>query len=185
MNNDINFNSNILIVGQRQTGKNWIIINTLNNIINIKRKIVISKTEKDHQFYSKIFNDLEVHENLDVLNNKILSEKDGILIIIDEFRKEYYENILFRDIIINGRQYNISVILTVENLFELRPEIRCNCDYIFLLGSENNELEKIYFEFKSFFSSFEEFIKLYNDFTVSFYCMVIDIKGKIFKYKFN
>ena len=189
--------NNILIIGKRGFGKSLIIKNLIkhyNEKYNITKCVVISQTEKFNKFYGN-FIDGKIYDELNdnLINNIINYQKmnmDDLLIIIDDSIKHKFRSNVFNDMIINGRHYNITLIMALQYSF-FSPEIRMNIDHIFLSNDEIiSSRKKLYEHYCGCFSTFKKFNDAFNklnNFNFMFinkcqsakYCKVIDFLDKL------
>ena len=75
----------------------------------------------------------------------------------------------------NGRHWNIFLIITMQYVLDLPPELRSNVDYVFIL--RNNMMadrERLYKNFCGFIPSFTIFNKIMNKCTQGYEALVVD-----------
>lgn len=82
------------------------------------------------------------------------------------------------DIFFNGRHYKLMYILTMQFPLGIKPELRCNFDYIFLLAEDfiSNQ-KRIYEHYAGMFTNFETFKQVFAQITDDFGSMVIVNRG--------
>jgi hypothetical protein len=72
----------------------------------------------------------------------------------------------------NGRHWNIFLIVTMQYVLDLPPELRSNVDYIFILRNNMvTDREKIWKHFCGFIPSFSNFQQIMNKCTQGFDCI--------------
>jgi hypothetical protein len=99
------------------------------------------------------------------------------------------ENIM--EILMNGRHYKLTYILTMQTPLGIPPDLRLNFDYIFLLKEDSSiNKKKLWDNFASMFPTQAIFEKVFAKCTEDFKAMVIDnrkpsdkIKDKVFWFK--
>src|SRR4029078_8504605 len=95
------------------------------------------------------------------------------------------------EVFYNGRHYQLIFILTMQFPLGIKPELRCNFDYIFLLSEDffSNQ-KRIFDHYAGMFPSFDVFRTVFLQLTDEYGCMVIanrgpkkDLIDKVFHYK--
>lgn len=111
------------------------------------------------------------------------NENEGIyntILILDDCmsNKSISKNQSFRELIFNSKYYNITLILSIQILFVITPEIRGQFDNIFLF-SENKitNIRRIWDHFGGIFSTFDSFKHVFSNLTKNFGVMVIENRG--------
>lgn len=70
------------------------------------------------------------------------------------------------EIIFNGRHYDITLIMSVQDIVALGPGVRNNIDYVFLFNNDIKiEVEKIWKYYEGIFDSCMTFQKVLNQVT--------------------
>jgi hypothetical protein len=154
------------------------------------------ETLRNHIPEACIYNyfDSEKIETLLVHQRELLRKKTpkSVTLVLDDimYDKKALKGNVIRDLFMNGRHLHITVIISIQYLMDLSPDLRTNVDYCFSLR-ENIKLnrEKLW---KYFFGNFEN----YNDFACVFdqctkdYSSIVmdntsggDIQDTIFWYK--
>lgn len=193
-----------IIIGKRGSGKSFLIKNLLYSKKHIiPTGVVVSGTEDTNQFYSSIFPDIFIHteykdEFILKLNQRQtiakthLSNPWSVIVLDDcmhnkrEFEKKHCVS-LFK----NGRHWDTCAIISNQYSLDLKPELRTNCDGIFVFKETNNaNLKKIYENFASVIPSFRIFCALMEKYTADYSCMYIsnqtqssDWKDSVFYFK--
>ena len=182
-------NSVVLCVGKRGTGKTTL---TADILYALRKKfdagIAFSATEESNAFWGKHICDTLIHSEFNdkVYNNFICEQRrvnSGLSKPINSFalledcmyNKVLRTNKDIRGTFFNGRHWNIFMIVTMQYVLALPPELRSNVDYVFIL--RNNQLgdrEKIWKHFCGFIPSFQVFQKLMNKCTTGYECMVVN-----------
>lgn len=90
----------------------------------------------------------------------------------------------------NGRHYRTTFIISMQFPLGIKPELRCNFDYIFLLSEDfYSNQKRIYDHYAGMFPSFDMFRTVLLQLTNNFGSMVInrgpkkDLTNKVFYYK--
>ena len=109
----------ILIIGKRATGKSILVLDLLQKS-HSKTGIVISPLENANLFYSKIVPPEMIRKTYSMEFNKSLlkiqdpydNTKNNIAIVFDGCPMDYKSR-EFKNLIINGRQYHLTPIVTI------------------------------------------------------------------------
>jgi len=80
-----------------------------------------------------------------------------------------------RELFMNGRHWDLFVLLSMQYIMDVTPEIRSNTDYLFALkdGNKKNRM-KLYEEYFGMFASFAIFDSLFCSVTQDYRCLVLD-----------
>ena len=106
-------------------------------------------------------------------------------------KMNWYKDPSIREILLNGRHYQITYILTMQFLLGIQPELRSNFDYIFLLAEDIiSNRKRLYEHYAGMFPTFDIFQQVFSDLTENYGMMVINnrvhsknITDKVFWYK--
>ena len=164
-------NPTILLNAKRGSGKSVCIKHLLwyfGNVLHYPAGILCSKSESVDPFYQDFFPDSFIYDSCsDELFTKILRRqskliennkkcimngeqtKDSrLIIVLDDVisdAKSWKNSEALGEIMFNGRHYDITFILAVQDVVAVGPAIRLNFDYVFLFKNDvKNEIDKIY-----------------------------------------
>jgi AAA+ ATPase superfamily predicted ATPase len=195
-----------LFLGMRRSGKTTNIVDLL---YHMKKKtkigLVMSKTDKFNKDYARripkqlIFDTFlpdKVH-NLMVRQEKVVREnlkpKEAFLILDDIMSEKHNwsKNKDIVEVITNGRHYRILFIIASQIALGLPPSFRTNIEYAFLSRfTSNKEIEKLYDNYASVFSSKKIFKQVFEQCTENNGTLVIHLgstsmrlEDKVFYYK--
>lgn len=206
-------NPSICMIAKRGGGKSWICRAIIKHFKYLPGGVIIAPTDKMNCFYGKFFPDIYIHYeyNSDTLQ-RILTRQEMIVekckdkyaqgkkldprafLIMDDClasKGTWMNDKPILEIFYNGRHYQLIFILTMQFPLGIKPELRCNFDYIFLLADDffSNQ-KRLYDHYAGMFPSFEFFRQVFLQITDDFGCMVIvnrgarkDILDKVFFYK--
>jgi hypothetical protein len=183
----INKYSTILIIGLRHNGKTTLIKELVNNNKEINKKCIISpdnyedlRNEQTYiceKYVPKIIE--TVYEQqvklYNLKNREILAESSAYLILENSiFNTEIFKDKNFKNILLNGKHLNISLILAIQFPMKLPPLVRSNLDYTFVF-KDNNILNRkeLYEKYGGFIEDFQFFSKI-MDSLKDYECIVID-----------
>lgn len=193
-------NTTILTIAMRGSGKSVLCQDLLHHMRDIPCGVVVAPTEEMNNCYGGFFPDLFIHSEVnDLLFQKLLLrqtimvkkwkdyKKQGkvvdprVLLLMDDCLADsggWKKMAGLRRVLMNGRHYHITYILTMQYAIGIGPELRANFDYIFLLNEDNkNERVKLYKNYVGIFPSQTAFEKVFDKCTEDYGCMVIVRKG--------
>lgn len=133
---------NSLIIGKRGCGKT-----------SLSKEIIANL-----QFINKVYEMTSINSHQDIINNQKINCETPILLIFDDLNvgNGINKNAFFRDLLLNGRNYNISIIMILQFPINLKPELRTQFDVVYYYYDivNNNLVHKQYFRT---FPTLEEF----------------------------
>lgn len=181
--NEIVKSSNILVFGQIDD-------NLINYIKNMSFGLIFSSND----IYSKHFDKSCIYQKYNktmvnklinkqckskdiqynlIFGNKRMKKDTNTFIIFDN--QSFTNDNIMREVIFNGRIYNITVILIFDKFTPLTPSIRENIDYLFL-SKNNNDKDNIYKYYLKCMLSFEVFNIVYDELISKFIIFPRDTK---------
>lgn len=180
-----------IIIGKRNTGKSQIIKAIMHANRDIPSGIAISPTETSNSFYSTFCPKLFVHTayNPQIIENIIKKQKEKIkkygkrpendfFLILDDCMfesKKIGRDVGIREIFLNGRHYQIFLILSLQYVMDLPVVLRSNADYVFCLRENNlQNVEKLYKCFFGIFPSKGMFNQAFAGITENYGSIVLD-----------
>ena len=114
--------------------------------------------------------------------NKLNKEQNKLNKEQNKLNKELHNDI--ENILLNGRQYNITNIICIENMMDINNDIKHMIDYVFLFKNTNySKLLKIYNTYGGYFFTITSFITVFEELTNENRCMVIILDNKSQKLK--
>jgi GTPase SAR1 family protein len=212
-------NPSILIIGKRGSGKSYIVRELLNHFqkIGITDAHIVSPTERMRSFYEPKFPkstieyelkettiakllieaSIRIETNRRIKQGEIDDEiRPGKVVILDDClrsKDRIWEDSSFRELIMNGRHYELPYVLTMQFPEEILPQYRLNFDYVFLLAEDASTNKKsLWKQYASFIPAVGVFDKIFTKCTENYRCMVINnrtatdsIFEKMYHYKAN
>lgn len=168
--------SRTLIIGKTKSGKSELSRYLLTPIRPEFQKIfVFSGTEKVNSFYKKFINPNCIYNEfnskfLQILINKITDMKmqdtnynKKILLIFDDVGTDITDNKELQKLFTMGRHLNISIVVLLQYLSQVKPVIRDNASYI-LIGQQNaHSVELLADNFLNGNLTRKQFINLYHE----------------------
>lgn len=189
-------NPSIVLIAKRGSGKSWIARALLKHFNDIPGGVVISKTEKLSLFYGKFIPDSYIHyefkteiiekllyRQTTIKEKALEKQKRGkkldprVFLVMDDCladKGNWGSDKNVMEVLFNGRHYHIMYILTMQFPLGIKPELRVNFDYIFILAdNQNSNQEKIYKHYAGIFPTFQLFKMVFMQLTADFGCMVL------------
>lgn len=203
----------IVMIAKRGSGKSFITRDILYHLRKIPGGVVIAPTDRMNSFYKFFFPDLYIHYDIKetilkkiLLRQSLMIEKErekkklgkkvipnGILIMDDCLarKKSWAKDEQILEILMNGRHYRLTYILTMQTPLGITPDLRLNFDYVFLLKEDSTiNKKKLWDNYASMFPSLQAFEKVFSECTKDYCSMVIDnrkpsdsIQEKVFWFK--
>jgi len=188
----------IVLIAKRRSGKSVCIrelIYHFNVKQGIKTGVVCSHSEDFDPFYSNFFPQSFIYYDCEHMLEKVIErqqklkdeniklEKAGkpridpnLLVVLDDVidNNAFAKSQKFKDIIFNGRHYDITFIIAIQYAKSLPPDIRQNFDYVFLFNNDiPSEIKKIYEGYAGIFPSEKIFRSALQTFTRDYQILVI------------
>lgn len=189
---------NCVVIGKKNTGKSVLISEILYYLTKQKvpRACVFSATEESNRFFCKhipdtfIFDDSEVENRLEMIvqdqKNLLMKKELGqisadtdlrIVIVLDDigYNRGALKSKIVKFIFMNGRHYDITLILALQHVMQLTPDLRANCDYVICLKESNQRvLKNLYDNFFGIFDKQSHFKNAFAACTQNYGCMVLN-----------
>jgi Cdc6-like AAA superfamily ATPase len=172
-------NPSIMIIGKSGTGKSTIVTNILDGLDEtvLDNSLIISQF---NNFYSDRYPNIDIkHKYSSELIEGFLKNKNpGVIVLDDCLQQLFCKDQGLRELLFNGRHYHKTVVMTSQNSLILQPDLRANCDYVFLLSESFPKYQrKLYDYYAGPFPSFETFKDTFSHMTRDFGAMVITNRG--------
>jgi hypothetical protein len=187
----------ICIIAKRGSGKSWVVRSILHHYQDVPVGTIICPTDSVNGFYKNFFPDLYIHYEYDTnfideiiqRQRRMIKKYDKYLlmkkvvdprafIIMDDCLaddKVWANDKNIKQLFLNGRHFKIMFILTMQAVLGIKPALRDNIDYIFLLKNNKiTEQQKIWKHYAGIFPTFKAFSQVFNELTKDFGVMVID-----------
>lgn len=190
----------ILMIAKRGSGKSWVTKAILYKFHKIPVGLIISTTEKDNPFFSEFFPDSYIfYKYQSHIIKRILIRQKMILkkartkrsegkyidpravVVMDDCladKGSWARDPPIMDLLFNGRHRKITYILTMQYPLGIKPELRSNFDYVFLLAEDYiSNMKKLYDHYAGMFPDFNSFREVFRQLTTEFGAMVIKNRG--------
>lgn len=192
------------IVGRRGSGKSTVAEYIMSFHTDIKEGICLSKTDKMNGFWSNHVPQLFIHHEYspDITYSLLQHQEDKwkrykkkckkegkeakleditpVFAIYDDvtYDKTFLKDKATRELFMNGRHYNIFVMITCQYLMDIGPDLRGQIDYVITLkDNTKSNREKMYLYFGGPFNDFWSFNRVYIDCTANREALVIYSSG--------
>lgn len=193
-------NPSICMIAKRGSGKSWICRSILKHFSYLPGGLIIAPTDKMSCFYGKFFPDIYIHYEysneilermferqsrmIDKCVAKYMQKKKvdpRAFIIMDDClssKGNWMSEQPILEIFYNGRHFQLMFILTMQFPLGIKPELRANFDYIFLLADDFYSNQKRLFDhYAGMFPSLESFRQVFTQITDDYGAMVIVNRG--------
>ena len=192
----------IVLIGRRDTGKSYLVRDLLFHHQDIPIGTVISGTEAGNQFYSNHIPKLFIHEeyNSAIIENILKRQKTVMkqinkeqanygrssidpraFVILDDclYDAGWTKDKLMRLLFMNGRNWKIMLVITMQYPLGIPPNLRTNIDYVFILREPYiTNRKRIYENYAGMFPTFESFCQVMDQCTENYECLVINNNAK-------
>lgn len=177
----------IFIIGKRGTGKTVLLKDLMSHYPPVDFVVGMTPTEETAEVFrdfmpeSCIFHEFNQHklEQMLSVQRELIRKKINrkFLLVLDDclYQKGVLKSLAMRDLVMNGRHLHITLVVCVQYLMDINPDIRANIDYVFALR-ENiiSNRAKMWRFFFGMFAKYDEFSKTMDACTNDFGSIVMD-----------
>jgi hypothetical protein len=187
----------IVLIGKRNTGKSYLTRDLMFSKKHIPVGTVISPTENANKFYSNFVPPLFIHDEYKIsitsnfmgrqkkLKKRIMKGGKGInnsaYLILDDclYDDTIKKDKVLREIFMNGRHWDIMLILILQFSMGIPPKLRGNVDWIFILR-ENiiSNRKRLYEHYAGMFPTFDIFCSVMDECTNDYECLVVHCSSR-------
>lgn len=188
----------VVMIGQRNSGKSYIVRDLLYNHTDLPVGMCISGTESSNEFYGKMCPSVFIHEEYSpellekyVKRQKAITKKKNkeersygksridprAFLIMDDclYDKGWQNDKNIRACFLNGRHFHSFFIFTSQYALAAPPILRNNIDYVFILREPRHGARKrLHENFVGFIPSFDVFSQIMDACTENYECLVVD-----------
>lgn len=181
----------VMIIGKRNTGKSVLLKDIMYHKRHIPVGMVMSGTEEGNGWYSSwvpdcfIYNDFDKDALEKLIKRQRRLCKQGkaqkVFLVLDDcmFDKKVMREKCIRSVFMNGRHWNIFFATCSQYVADAGPEIRSNCDYVFVLRENiQQNRERLWRMFFGVFPTLHAFNEAMNACTEDYGCLVLDNTSK-------
>jgi len=186
----------VVLIGKRDTGKSVLVKDLLYHHRDMPIGTVISPTEQANNFFGKIVPPLFIHDEYtpEIIANVVKRQKQMLkavktkpnvdpraFLVLDDclYDEAWTKDKNIRLLFMNGRHYNIMFVITMQYPLGIKPNLRTQIDYVFILR-ENliNNRKRIWENYAGMFPTFDMFCQCLDQCTENYECLVIHNNAK-------
>lgn len=206
--NSINPNSKIVVIGKPASGKTKCLLSILQALApKAPTGIVMSGTEDSNATYSAhfpqsfIYGELDIEAMTSFITRQRLAQRYNVterhaVLLLDDCTDDtkILNHKIFHNIFKNGRHYDMTFILALQYAMDVKPYVRANTDYIFIMAARDPQTKRKLFEnYVGAFDSYQDFSDVIDQVTQDYTALVVDnrsqgsgsIEDTIFYYRAN
>lgn len=201
---NITIGDKVAIIGMSGSGKTVILKAIMKRFENIPACIVVSETEEGNNNFKDIVPDSYIFEawspdlETKIANrqkhamSKLTQEekeaslrgeitKASLLFIMDDCgwnSDKWGKSALMKKFFMNGRQWGLIIIITVQDPMDFKSKLRTQLNWIFLLKEKNfDNRQKLHKHYAGVVNSFEIFDGIMRGCTIDYACLVLNNKS--------
>lgn len=177
-----------LVIGKRRTGKSTLIRDILFKKRHLSYGIACNGTEESNRAYAKLMPDMYVYDDYarEAIVSLVSAQRESkrtrstapsCFLILDDvgFEKKMSSDKALKQILQNGRHYNMFSILALQYLMSVDVSMRANFDFVFCFAEKNSTiLQKLHKNFFDQFDSYGTFESVFKACTANYECLVLD-----------
>lgn len=182
-------NRAMLCIGKKGTGKStmvahlaYLISHYVDNAIAMSPSLSSQETFKQFMLPCNVFSDYREDKIVGIVTEQRRRQTAGeyvphIAIFMDDlgYDKAIFTSKVMRDVLMNGRQINLTLVFALQYCLDIKPDIRSNIDYVFTFTEKiGKNRKKLHENFFGMFQTFSSFEKTFFACTENFECLVMD-----------
>jgi hypothetical protein len=181
----------LMFVGRRGVGKS-IALEDIMSRLTVDYTVAMTPTEDSAAMFRKhvpesgifhTFNIAKIDAMVQLQRHaaRTPTKLRSALLVLDDcmYEKKAFKHVSVRDIFMNGRHSHITMALTSQYCLDLSPDLRGNCDYVFVFRdtviSNKQRLWKYFF---GMFETYQDFSRVMDACCENFGCLVLDNTAK-------
>lgn len=178
----------ILFVGRSGGGKSVAMRHLLYELRErVDLTIAFTPTEETRQNFEQALPPSCVHDHLDlnIVERALAAQKEllekgkerTLLLVADDcaFDKSVWRSSTVRSAFMNGRHFRTGLVLSMQYLMDLSPDLRTNVDYIVCTAENIHANKKRLWQcFFGVFETYSDFDRVFTACTKDFSCCVLD-----------
>ena len=192
---------NMVILGHKHTGKSTLMKDFLWHLhtLGYPRVVIFSGTEEGNDFFSKCVPKCFVHGGLDLDKLKAIVDAQRrivgscreaetqlgrppgvdsrLVIVLDDimYKKYATRSEIFGELFMNGRHWNVTILLSCQYIMLLDIACRSNVDYLVCLREPvPKNRQKIYDNFFGMFPRKQDFYNVLDQCTQNYEALILD-----------
>lgn len=179
-------NGHYLFIAKRGSGKTTMIKCLIESLLNqqkIDSCVVFSPSERMEQRYKKFIPENNIYHEIDynviqqIINKQKASgiNRDKVCVVMDNSTASTkLNNPVLTDLLMNSRDYGITLFMAMQYSIGFNPDLRNNFDYIFLFADDIiSNLKRLYDHYAGMFPSFNTFSKTFLTVTKNYNTLCI------------
>jgi len=193
-------NPSICMIAKRGSGKSWVCRSILKHFRHIPGGAIIAPTDYMNSFYGDFIPNTYIHYEYKsdfiqtvLRRQKLMIKKQSekaklgkkvdpsIFLVMDDClssKGAWMKDEQIMRLFFDGRHYKIMYVLTMQFPLGIKPELRTNFDYIFLLADHfYSNQKRLYDHYAGMFPTFDAFRQVFRQITADFGSMVIVNRG--------
>lgn len=182
-------NRAMLCIGKKGTGKStmvahlaYLISHYVDNAIAMTPSLSSQETFRMFMPACNVYSDYREDKVVAILTEQRRRQAAGeyvphIAIFMDDlgYDKSIFTSKVMRDVLMNGRQVNITLLFALQYCLDIKPDIRSNIDYVFAFSEKiGKNRKKLHENFFGMFQTFSSFEKTFFACTENYECLVMD-----------
>ncbi len=190
-------NATMVFIARRRSGKSVLMADLLYYLSEdkIPRCVIFSATEGQNAFYSKYVPDSFIYNSFEenifnriIEDQKLLVERQKLgdisskidtrmVIVLDDcgFDKKIMKMENLKFLFQNGRHINVTIMMSIQYIYDLPCELRANVDFVFCLKDTSpKNVIKLYECYMGVFGNIHTFRKALDQSTQNFECLIYD-----------
>jgi hypothetical protein len=188
----------VVMIGQRNTGKSFIVRDLLFHHLELPVGMCISGTESSNEFYGKMCPSVFIHEEYTpellekyVKRQKAITKRKNTeirkygtsridpraFLIMDDclYDKGWQNDKNIRACFLNGRHFHSFFIFTSQYALAAPPILRNNIDFVFILREPRFKARQLLHQnYAGFIPSFDVFCQIMDACTENYECLVVN-----------
>lgn len=187
----------VVILGRRGTGKSVLVKDLMSHKRHIPVGVVMSGTEEGNGFFGTWIPDSYIYNEFskDLVERVIKTQKDLVrrdteaghrrkhstFMILDDcmYDKTVMKQKCMRQLFMNGRHWDLLIMITAQYMMDMGPDIRNNIDWVFVLRDNiGANRKRLYDNFFGMFPSFQDFCNVMDRCTENNMCLVLHNSSK-------
>jgi hypothetical protein len=181
-----------LLIGKRGTGKSVLAQALMMYKTHFRRGVCVAKTEEGNHFWEQYIPKMFIHYTYSPkITRSVLEmqkkttrrlpngDPEPLFVIFDDCLSDpaFAKDPTTAELFMNGRHFNIFVLITAQFVFSIPPSLRTNVDYVFCLRDNIfKNRQRLYDAFFGNFENFRIFDRTFKECTVNNECIVLNNK---------
>lgn len=185
----------VVVAGKRKSGKTVLLRDLLYHKRHIPVGMILSPTEEEQCAFESIIPpefmfssfDTEALQRLFDRQRRVLrklpknqKDKASAFVVLDDcaFDKQKFRTKQMREAFMNGRHVKILIIVTLQYITDMTPDLRAQADYVFAFKDYREAaMKRLYDEFFSIVGDRKLFNRMFKKLTQDYKCICAKVGG--------